>query len=779
MVAAAAVSVAQPWFDVKSIPGTNNIAVAYRATGGGVTCLIFNPATGATSSVVNTAGADATMCLGWLDDQLATGSMLLGTAGSTSGVVVRTMSATTMVVSATLTISASATANVNNVTGHTVSSASTYTVLWDIYNATAINTRTRVNVVTAGVAGAAQDFMRSCGLESRSFKIGIEYYVMLSYESTTQSTYFMCCIRGVDGNGSMVSQILSGNAGKSRIRASGLTSVPVSGSTATMSVPKQTNVIASNGTFQPVRSVFNVSLSMTTPQAPQEAAGTFFLPGGAMMQVINGIQDLSFHALFPEPPTLTTTVGGAMTPSATYSYVSVYGFITADGRIVRSSPSTPTSVTLGAGDSAVQVTTSCLRIKTGLADQAGYRSVFIEVYRAGPAAAGATGYNRTATMFSSFVQDAEPVTDVMSDANAATGEILYTTGNVLSNLPPPPGNLLSLNANRCGVVNSQDTEEFWFSGEYKDGLGIKFNPLLKMRVSGDGYGGITAVTAMDGRWILFKSQAIYVISGDGPNDLGQGSFNPPQAASLSIGTVIPASVVSTPDGIMFQSAAGIYLLTRGLAVQYLGAPIEKYTMAENVVGASLIYGSTQVRFVTASGRCLVWDYYHQRWYTFQLRVTRSGVASTVVGCANLTSGWCYAMANGDIWQETPGVYSDVNVTTTAIVPSVGFPQVNVGGLAGFQRCYGVLLEGEYVGDHTLQVSASLDLGTVTEPTRSLAVTTGPYLYEVLFANQKCSAIQVNLTCALAAGSGAFRLSGASLVVGLKRGTGIPWTKRLT
>jgi hypothetical protein len=320
----------------------------------------------------------------------------------------------------------------------------------------------------------------------------------------------------------------------------------------------------------------------------------------------------------------------------------------------------------------------------------------------------------------------------------------------------------------------------WFSKQRKVGEGVYFHPLLRLNITGDGYGAITALSAMDGRVIAFKSNAIYVISGDGPDDTGGGSFNPPQAITLNIGTTNPASVVTVPDGIMFEAAAGIYLLDRGLSLTYLGAPVEQYTNAENVVGASIADGFTQVRFVMPSGRCLVWDYHHKRWYTWKLRVDTSGVASTVVGCAQIQGGvWCYALADGSIFQETPGVFSDVNGTTTAIVPRVGFPQVNTGGINGFQRVYCMQIEGEYVGDHTLQVSAVYDLGAATETTRALAITSGPYQYEVFFSNPKCSTIQINLTASLAAGSGGFRLSAASLLVGVKRGSQFASSKRLT
>ena len=81
---------------------------------------------------------------------------------------------------------------------------------------------------------------------------------------------------------------------------------------------------------------------------------------------------------------------------------------------------------------------------------------------------------------------------------------------------------------------------------------------------------------MDGRLVVFKRAVIQAITGAGPNDLGQGAFNPPQAASTAIGTSIPGSVVAMPDGIMFQSSKGIWLLDRGLGLTYVGAPVEQY-----------------------------------------------------------------------------------------------------------------------------------------------------------------------------------------------------------
>lgn len=789
-LAAAAISAAQSWIDAKPIPGGNTIAVAYRATGGGVTCGIFDPATGTFTSTVNTAGADASFCLGFLDDLLATGNMYLATAGSASGVVVRTMSAANMVVSATHIIDATATVGVRQITGYINSSATNYVVLWSTNGTSTIYDKTMYAKYVAGVVTKAT-LAGSLSLYSKAGSVDGRYVAMFAYDSSVQPTYVALDIsqNRIDSGCPMIMTVVfPGEAGGRRVAASSLSGMTQVGNTIACALPKRTKAtLTSAASSRVMRLCTLIPVYSITAQGftqgifnSRELGGTQFFPGGMISQN-DGVSDWrAAFPFYPEAPSSTIgSVGGAMTLLGTYQYRLVLRTTDRTGRAIRSAGSVPVSVTLTGAQNQVQLIIPNPHL--------GLNNIIpaptVEVYRAGPAAAGATTYNKVGELLNNNQQSQDTISflDTMSDAIAATGELPYFTGGVLENFCPPSCNLMEVNGGRLGLVNSEDATEFWPSKEYKAGAGIGFYPDTKIRVTGDGYGGITAVAAMDGRWILFKSQAIYVISGDGPNDLAQGSFNAPQAVSLSIGTVLPGSVVPTPEGIMFQAAAGVYLLDRGLGLTYVGAPVEKYTLAENIVGASLVTGVTQVRFVMASGRCLVWDYHHKHWYTFKLRVVdANGVTTTITSCSNVSTGWCYALATGYVMQETPGVFSDVSGgSTVAIVPRIGLPQANLAGINGFQRIYGIAIEGEYVGDHTLQVSAVYDLGVATEPTRTKAITAGPYQYEVLFASPKCSTIQINLTASLAAGSGAFRLSGVSLIVGLKRSTVIPYTKRLT
>jgi hypothetical protein len=764
-------------------PGSNNIIFAARVAGVNVGVCEWNPATGTSVSAV-TIGADAISgFVAFLDNQTGDGNYYLLTGGTTAGVVCRTLNSSLTVTNTLVIDSSTATGKTNllNATGYVDSGGSnTYAVTWGQLSIPA--TQDQLNYRTISVGVVVGNSFSTGILVGKCFKFpgSSEYYFLLGYPSSTQPSTFIGMFppvsSGLQATFFLASQFQQGTAWSSSIPQNNIASVVALGNDVIAALVKQAR-ISTTGGFSYVSCV-PVLFTIKAPYgvfSPCEIGGGYFLPGSPLFHVSSPTTlDWAEFQLAPESFSLLQNVGGSMTLLGTYQYCFVFTWTRPDGSIVRSAPSVPTSITLSGANNAVipQSTLWASALDIAYATKPSFR----EVYRAGPAAAGNVTFNKVLNI----PNNVSTPLDTLSDAVAAAGEILYTTGGVLENYPAPPCNLMTSNNGRAFVVNSENPTELWFSKQRKVGEGVYFHPLLRLNITGDGYGAITALSAMDGRVIAFKSNAIYVISGDGPDDTGGGSFNPPQAITLNIGTTNPASVVTVPDGIMFEAAAGIYLLDRGLSLTYLGAPVEQYTNAENVVGASIADGYTQVRFVMPSGRCLVWDYHHKRWYTWKLRVDTSGVASTVVGCAQIQGGvWCYALADGSIFQETPGVFSDVNGTTTAIVPRVGFPQVNTGGINGFQRVYCMQIEGEYVGDHTLQVSAVYDLGAATETTRALAITAGPYQYEVFFSNPKCSTIQINLTASLAAGSGGFRLSAASLLVGVKRGSQFASTKRLT
>jgi hypothetical protein len=787
------------FFDVKPIPGAATIAVAYRVTAaGGVKCGIFDPSAGTFTSVVTTAGADANQCMGWLNDALSTGNMYLATAGTTAGIVVRTMSATTMVVSATNTIDATATASVRNVTGHINTGATNYIVLWDIAGSSAIYDRIRVGFWTG--SASVRDHYGNHSLYSRSFALDDgRYYVLGCLSSTVQPLYTLVSLDGIgagvaaSARGSHACVSLSGEGGVRRRPCTLATAITYSSTVIVPAMRRRKISTPDGGSAQQRASVSLLTFStMRKVTHARELGGTVFLPGGVVNLDDGPNVDAATWPIYPETPTGAAAGGGSMTSSGAYLYRVVFKTYDAANRAIRSASSIPYAITLGGGDT--QVTLTCFNLKAIRGDYHPSASVpggvlFSEIYRRGPSATGATLYNKVGEFAMNVTGggDTFNFVDTMSDANAALGEVAYFNGNVLENLNPPSTKLLEVNGNRVGLVSAEDPTEFWFSKEYKAGAGIGFNPLLKVSITGDGAGDLTALAAMDGRWVLFKRTAIYVLSGDGPNDLGQGSFNAPQAVSRTLGTINPSSVIETPDGIMFQCADGdFWLLDRNLSLQPIGAPVQEYTrnLPQRVGGAALVTAGPLVRFVLSgeSAPMLEWDYYHKRWSTHIL----PGVdLRNAVDCANSSVfGWCYLLENGDLLAESPGAVADTYNGTLPIIPVVSFPHLQLAGLAGYQRLHAIEFTLAALGNHTLSVDAEYDLeGSLSGPAKTIALVSSGQTSQVEYnppdGRAKCTSVRPVLTVTGSPTSGTFVLTGATAYITVKRGTVVHAADRMT
>lgn len=794
---------ALPWFDVKAIPSTNNFAVAYRANAGGIKCGIYNPSASTFTSVVATAGADSSFCLGWLDNQFTAGNMYLATAGSGSGVVVRTMAAATMVVSATNVIDAAATANIRNITGHLYASGK-FIVLWDVAGATTIADGTKLGFWDGGAAFAGSFTGGPHTLYSRSVRFADGKYRFLGcFASPVQPmfTLFVCDPLGASTVGPVGVQchVLSGEAAARRSQCSLTTPISIDGQTVTMALARARSITTPDGgKTAPVKTTALATFTiMRGVTHAREVGNTVFVPGGLVYRDDGATVEPATFPIYPEAPTgATSAAGGSLTPSANYLWRVMFRAQDAAGRTYWSAGSVPLSLTLGAGDNRATLAVWGLSLPRGdtAGGLSGFGQVTAEIYRRGPAASGATLYNKVGEVLadSSPLAPTIPFVDAMSDANAALGAVAYFNGNVLENFHPPSHTVLEVNGNRVGLINAEDPTEFWFSKEYKAGTGIGFNPLLKVAISGDGAGGMTALASMDGRWILFKRSAIYVLSGDGPNDLGQGSFNAPQVVSRTLGTINPASIIETPDGIMFQAlSGGIWLLDRGLGLSYVGAPVEGYMGANPtiVVGAALTggvagsgLGMTTVRFVLggSSGFMLEWDYYHKRWYVHVLRVG----SGSIVGCANSPLfGWCYLLDSGDLMKEIQDQAGDVLGTTTPVIPRVSFPHLQLAGLAGYQRLYSIDFTIEVIGNHTLSVDAEYNFSGGTAGAKSIPLTTATPTAQVEYnppdGSAKCTSVRPIITVTGSPAAGTFRLTGATATIGVKRGSNVTETSRMT
>lgn len=363
----------------------------------------------------------------------------------------------------------------------------------------------------------------------------------------------------------------------------------------------------------------------------------------------------------------------------------------------------------------------------------------------------------------SISSDTASFTDYYLDENIVGNEQLYTTQEV-ENIAPPAILAMAEYKNRLIIIDSGNPYGFGYSKQVIPGSPVEFSDLFFQNMSTAG-GPVVGAAKLDDKLILFKRNSIYYVTGVGPSPSGANNdFSDPQFITADAGLLDPRSIVTTPDGLMFKSPKGIYLLDRSLQTRYTGKAVEDYNQY-TARGAQLIPKSNQVRFILSNGMCLMYDYYWKdeegigQWAVFD-------PVSAVSDCLfqNLHT---YVTSAGLVYQETPAVYLDGASGISTYFKTGWF---NLAGLQGFERAYFFYLLGQYISSHTLSINLyyDYDATTVAQTITITPVANELEQWRIFLAKQKCEAFQIELTEAGATGAG-LTMSGINLEVGLKKG----------
>ena len=414
--------------------------------------------------------------------------------------------------------------------------------------------------------------------------------------------------------------------------------------------------------------------------------------------------------------TITNTIPGATTNATVgtmtsggidagdYQYIAVWKWQDNQGFVHRSTTSVPEAVTVSGSNQSVSIGVPIL----SLTNKPG---VVLEVYR--NESLGEIFYKVTSTENPTFniINNDGYYThvffvDTVSDADLINNELLYTTGGVLDNNSPPPCSIITTYKNRlfiAGLDNKQLIQYSKISPPDQKDFAAGFSDLFTIELDARG-GDITSLSALDDKLIIFKEKEIYYINGDGPNNTGAGStFIEPQLVTTDVGCNNANSVVTMPNGLMFKSDKGIYLLNRGMQVSYIGAPVEEFNDL-TIASAVLLNSVNQVRFVTEDGVALVYDYYFDQWSTFTNYES--------VDCDIFQNNFVLLRDTGFVLQEGSG-YADGYDGGTQHIPLVmETANFSLAGLNGFQRVYRAHLLGEYKGTHNTVVSFAYDYSPV-------------------------------------------------------------------
>lgn len=484
---------------------------------------------------------------------------------------------------------------------------------------------------------------------------------------------------------------------------------------------------------------------------------TLYVTGGMILQYDGvGLVELGF----PIYPWVfgSVVVGAGQVDAGKHSYKSTYRWQNAMGEQERSTTATGEQPNVGASQ-YVQLATVPLSVTRKTSPRS---EVSIEFWR--------TVKDPTDTSDYYLVTDRDPTVTTGNNcyiANAPTGSIstfsdnftdatLLTkepnpeNGSVLEFLCPPGGSVIASTDVRMFIsaLTSEPNRVVYSRTRSADEI-VSFHDQLAFDVPRRG-GDVTAIRFLNETVVVFRETACYAFSGDGYANDGTGTnfglatsnnLDVGRQLSLDVGAVSDDACCQFPDGILFKSSKGWYVLDRGWNVKYVGGKVSDYD-SETVLSIDVMETQHQIRVLSAS-RMLVFDYLLNEWFEWSIS---DGVHSCVWNGAHV-----YLTSTGPKQQAT--TYSGINYGL-----DVETAWVKLNDLQGFGALRKILLLGEQ-GDTDTAVRFRVYRDYKTTPIydrvyQQLNNVLGNPLQLKFGQFMQCEAIKVRITVTGGTGDGA-------------------------
>ena len=616
------------------------------------------------------------------------------------------------------------------------------TVATDRYTWNMSYIRKKTYTVGTSTVGTASDVARGVGLASKAFAQDINIYINTIRETFLHATYYT-----MKSDGSVQAKISQGAAGallgtirKKANVSTGFYNYSTANTSAIYRIASLSKVPQiTDEKFLFVNSIQGKILSGT------DGATSFFSLLGVNSSVLNFSntitnqteelgENLNFaggqlkaydgnvlvEQNFNFPPDLllkvestASTSGTAPFPkhgtiTNTWLWKAVYTWTDAQGNIQRSGLSEQVEVSIAS--TATGTGLDYVDVKIPAIDLTQKNNVYLELYRT--AAGGTIFYRANANNYATTAKsqtfipiqntaDVDMITfrDNSPDSAITANEVLYTTGGILENTSPPANSIVGSFKNRLFLAGLENKLEIRYSKLLGEKVSVEFNENLFILVSQLG-GDIVALKGMDDKLVIFKENAVFFMSGDGPNNAGQqDTFSRPQLISSDVGCSNKNSIVLAPQGLFFKSNKGIFLLSRSLGLSYIGAPMDDFNHL-TITKADMLAKKNEIRFLTSDGECLVYNYYRGYWGTF---TNHRGEGSVVIG-----DNYYYVHKNpqgNQLFKQNYNSYDDAGVPIE-MAAETGW--MNPVAAQSAIRIYRMLLLGDYFTPHQIKVSVAYD-----------------------------------------------------------------------
>lgn len=619
---------------------------------------------------------------------------------------------------------------IDNTTAANLAAGTTFTVsgttLTLSANTTGNSASSPGDVLTAATITDQYVVVRSVGLASKAFIISSKIYFLSAYSSSYQPTYFLINGSTSTSASPVISAKLAYQNGGGYL-TKGLPGVSLSGSKATIpylikdliqAANKDTNAPAGTqvaGVYSQT-GINLASFTFGTDNLNSIETGNDLHITGGFLSMYDGYLPVEHNFfLYPDPENTTPTAnfvwsatGGNMvaqpdgtTNANAYYYQVTYEWTDNQGNAFRSAPSIPVGVTTtGSGTTgSVTINIPTLRLTMKVANP-----VKICIYRW--SVAQQNYYEMTSIgqpLLNDPTADSVTIVDTSADSVILGNALLYTTGGVVEDINAPACNVLALFDSRLWLIDAENPNLLWYSKQVIQATPVEMSDLFTLyvppTVSTQGtLGPSRTLFPMDDKLIIGKDNAFVYINGTGPDNTGANNqYSQAIFITSTVGCNNQRSFVLIPQGLLFQSNKGIWLLDRNLGTSYIGAPVEDFTQGATVLSAVNVPETNQVRFTLDSGITLMYDYYYSQW----------GVFTGVPCLSSCIFEEMHTFINefGATYQEEAGQYLD---GSNPVLLSFKTGPLRLGDLQGYQRAYFFYILGTYLTPHKLYVSLFYD-----------------------------------------------------------------------
>jgi hypothetical protein len=400
---------------------------------------------------------------------------------------------------------------------------------------------------------------------------------------------------------------------------------------------------------------------------------TYF--AGAQLWAYDGkeLVENGFH-YGPEGVTAVGADGGSLTALGTYIYRVDLCYRNAQNEEIRSASFYTASITLTGAQQSVTLT-----IPTALTRRS---DAYFLIFR-----------NENAGTVWNLVNSRDPSSSLFLRNNQSVPTVGYTDSTVadaalLSREPHPNQSFQHLDpfAAPAAEVIAAGRNRLWLAGGeipagqvypsrlFQPGEVPAFHGDLAIQVDRS-VEEITAIGFVGEYTIFFRRNHAYIEDSPGPDNEQEGDWSDqPRLAQPALGAVGPEGLALIDQGLVFQSPAGIRLVTPGGGVLPIGQPLDSVGKTADITAAVVVSKDQEVRFYSWSGDTLVYNYQYNTWSRWT--VAAAGAVRTADGLAALATpqGWFLEEAE-DTWTDNGLVYK----------MRVRFAWLRAGGLLDFQQ----------------------------------------------------------------------------------------------